>query len=243
MDACLWDNTLHAQKRECYTRDLRSAIVQSLIRSRTWHGSLTRYNVYEERFVTMRKGTGLLDLLEVTSRADWRRWLRKNHQSANEIWLVYHKKDSGKPRIPYNDAVEEALCFGWIDSTVRSLDAQRFAQKFSPRKPGSAYSPANIERLRKLIASGRVSKDVLVTIGKLPTARLVVAEDILDAIKANKLAWENYRKLSPAYKRIRIGFIEGARNRPPEFKKRLNYFIKMTAQNKQFGFGGIEKYY
>jgi hypothetical protein len=65
----------------------------------------------------------------------------------------------------------------------------------------------------------------------------------LEAIKANKEAWTNYRRLSAAYKRIRIGFIEGARNRPAEFQKRLKYFIRMTAKNKQFGFGGIEKYY
>ncbi len=89
-------------------------------------------------------------------------------------------------------------------------------------------------------------KNVLATLPNLSESRspkLVVAKDILDAIKANKEAWANYRKLSPAYKRIRIGFIEGARNRPAEFKKRLDYFIKMTAKNKLFGFGGIEKYY
>jgi uncharacterized protein YdeI (YjbR/CyaY-like superfamily) len=184
-----------------------------------------------------------MKILEVKDRDAWRRWLKQNHLTAPGVWLVYYKKGSGKPRIPYNDAVEEALCFGWIDSNVRSLNEQRFAQRFSPRGPKSAYSPANQERLRKLIADGRVSKDVLTSIGKLPAARLVVARDILEAIKADKAAWANYRKLSPAYKRIRIGFIEAARNRPAEFKKRLHYFIKMTAQNKQFGFGGIEKYY
>ncbi len=184
-----------------------------------------------------------MEILEVDTRAQWRSWLKRNCKTATEIWLVYYRKGSGKPRIAYNDAVEEALCFGWIDSIVRGIDDQRMAQRFSPRKPGSPYSPANLERLRKLVAAGKVSKDVLLTLGKLPSARLRIADDILQAIKADRDAWNNFRRFSPAYKRIRIGFIEGARNRPAEFQKRLRYFIKMTAKNKQFGFGGIEKYY
>ena len=183
------------------------------------------------------------DLLEVSSRAAWRRWLRKNHGSAKEAWLVYFRKGSGKERVTYNDAVEEALCFGWIDSNVRSVDSERFAQRFSPRNPKTPYSPANQERLRNLLAAGKISRSVLATLPKMKEPRLIVAKDILQTIKSNPGAWKNYRKLSPAYKRIRIGFIEGARNRPAEFQKRLSYFIKMTAKGKQFGFGGIEKYY
>ncbi len=194
----------------------------------------------------MRKTATEFNLLDTSDRKEWRRWLRKNYKSAAEVWLVFYKKGSGKARIPYNDAVEEALCFGWIDSIVRRLDDERYAQRFSPRRPNSSYSPANIERLRQLVDAGKVAKPVLATLPSLEAAkepRLVVAPDILQAIKANKEAWANYRKLSPSYKRIRIGFIEGARNRPAEFKKRLDYFIRMTAKNKLFGFGGIEKYY
>jgi len=194
----------------------------------------------------MRKSTDELDIVEAADRTEWRRWLKKNYKTAKDVWLVFYKKGSGKSRIPYNDAVEEALCFGWIDSNVRSLDEARYAQRFSPRRPNSSYSVANIERLRRLVAEGRVQEDVLASLPALSEQkepRLVVAKDILAAIKANKEAWANYRKLSPAYKRIRIGFIEGARNRPAEFRKRLDYFIKMTAKNKLFGYGGIEKYY
>ena len=191
----------------------------------------------------IRKSTSSLDILEVPTRREWRRWLRGHAASAKEIWLVYYKKKSGKPRISYNDAVEEALCFGWIDSNVRSIDEQRFAQRFSPRKPKSPYSPANQERLHRLIAEGKVAKKVLATLGSLPSPRLVVARDILDAIKGNSDAWKYYRSLPAGYKRIRIGFIEAARHRPAEFQKRLNYFIRMTAKNKRFGFGGIEKYF
>jgi uncharacterized protein YdeI (YjbR/CyaY-like superfamily) len=194
----------------------------------------------------MRKEIADLHLLEISDRKEWRRWLKENFKTTGEVWLVYFKKGSGKARISYNDAVEEALCFGWIDSNVRSLDDHRYAQRFSPRRPNSPFSPANLERLRRLVADGKVEKGVLASLPILDAAReprLVVAPDILEAIKANKQAWANYRKLSRGYRRIRIGFIEGARNRPAEFKKRLDYFIKMTAKNKQFGFGGIEKYY
>jgi uncharacterized protein YdeI (YjbR/CyaY-like superfamily) len=181
--------------------------------------------------------------LYVADPAKWRRWLKANYKTAKEIWLVYYKKQSGKPRIAYNDAVEEALCFGWIDSNIRTIDEVRFAQRFSPRKPKSSYSPANRERLRKLIAAGKVPKSVIAGLPDIKTGRFKVAKDILEAIQANHEAWANYRKFSPSYKRIRIGFIEGARKRPTEFQKRLKYFIRMTTRNKQFGFGGIEKYY
>ena len=181
--------------------------------------------------------------LHATNRKDWRKWLREHYKTEKEIWLVYYKKATGKPRIEYNDAVEEALCFGWIDSIVRSIDDEKYAQRFSPRKPGSKYSPANKERLRSLLKKKKVIKEVRDMLGDLMNEKFSIPEDILAEIKSNKRAWKNFRKFSDAYKRIRIGFIEGARKRPAEFRKRLAYFIKMTEQNKQFGFGGIERHY
>ena len=181
--------------------------------------------------------------LHVTNRQAWRKWLKKHYKTEKEIWLVYYKKGTGKPRIEYNDAVEQALCFGWIDSIVKTLDEKRTAQRFSPRKPKSKYSPANKERLRKLIKQRKVIKEVRDTLGYISEEKFEIPKDILKAISANEEAWENFQKFSDAYIRIRIGFIDGARNRPDEFKKRLRYFIKMTGQNKQYGFGGIEKYF
>ncbi len=181
--------------------------------------------------------------LHVTNRKDWRAWLRKHYKTEKEVWLVYFKKETGKPRIAYNDAVEEALCFGWIDSTVKALDQERTAQRFSPRKPGSPYSPANKERLRNLVKQRKVIKQVRETLGDILEEKFEIPKDILNAIKANKAAWKNFQKFSDPYKRIRIGFIEGARKRPEEFKKRLRYFIQMTEKNKQYGFGGIEKHF
>jgi uncharacterized protein YdeI (YjbR/CyaY-like superfamily) len=177
------------------------------------------------------------------NRKAWRDWLKNHYRSEKEIWLVYYKEHTGKSRVSYNDAVEEALRFGWIDSTVRRIDEDRYAQRFSPRKPGTPYSQANRERLAALIAKGKVAREVLATLGEPAPKKFRVPTDILEAIKADPAAWINYRKFSPSYKRIRIAFIDGARNRPVEFEKRLRYFLRMTAKNKQFGFGGIEKYY
>ncbi|MEW6083913.1 MAG: YdeI/OmpD-associated family protein [Chloroflexota bacterium] len=179
--------------------------------------------------------------LYVTSRKNWRNWLKQNYKTENDIWLVYPRKATGKPRIEYNDAVEEALCFGWIDSIIKKLDDESTVQRFSPRKPKTSYSQANIERLRSLVAKKKVVKEVVESLGDILNKEFVIPSDILKAIKANKEAWKNFQKFSDSYKRIRIAFIHGARHRPEEFKKRLRYFIEMTEKNKMFGFGGIEK--
>ena len=192
----------------------------------------------------MKKASALNEkMLYVAERNAWRGWLAKHYDKEKEVWLIYPKKASGKPRIPYNDAVEEALCFGWIDSTVKRIDENSYAQRFSPRNSKSKYSQANKERLRELVRRGMILPEVQATLGDALTEEFTIPQDILKEIKANKPAWTNFQKFSPEYKRIRIAFIEGARNRPAEFRKRLNYFIEMTEKNKQFGFGGIEKYY
>jgi len=191
----------------------------------------------------MRRNLDEAKLLYVTNRDEWRNWLKKHYRSEREVWLVYYKKHTGKPRIPYNDAVEEALCFGWIDNTVKSIDEDRYAQRFSVRNPKTPYSQANKERLRNLIKQGKVVEEVLATLGSLAEEQFEIPSDILEAIRANDKAWENFQRLSEPYIRVRIAFIDAARKRPEEFKKRLKYFIEMTEKNKQFGFGGIEKYY
>lgn len=182
------------------------------------------------------------DTLYVANREDWRKWLKENYKTANEIWLVYYRKHTGTARIPYNDAVEEALCFGWIDSITKTIDDERYAQRFTPRNPGSTYSQTNIERLRRLIEQGKVVPEVLATLGDVVEKEFEFPVDIMAALQGNKRAWENFQRYSGPYRRIRIAFIDTARKRPGEFEKRLKHFIKMTEQDKQYGFG-IEEYY
>ncbi len=171
--------------------------------------------------------------LYVSTRKAWRDWLKKHHAKEKDIWLVYYNKESGKPRVPYNDAVEEALCFGWIDSTVKKVNTDRFAQRFSPRKPGSRWSEINKERVRRLLKQGKMTPAGLAAAGALET--FVMPPDILKRLKADKKAWRNFQRFPDTYKRIRVGWIDGARKRPDEFEKRLGYLLKMTAQNKRFG--------
>lgn len=176
------------------------------------------------------------------NRREWRAWLAKHHRTAPEIWLIYYKKHSGKPRIPYNDAVEEALCYGWIDSILKPIDANCWAQRYSPRKPTSRLSEMNRERVRRLIKAKRMTKAGLAKIAHAfdsarDTKRLKwsVPRDILARLKKSPATWRNYQRFPESYRRIRIGWIVAARHRPVAFRQRLNYFLKMTAQNKRFG--------
>lgn len=177
----------------------------------------------------------ITETLYVKTRAEWRQWLATHHATKREIWLVYYKQSSGKPRIAYNDAVEVALCFGWIDSTQKSLDAERSAQKFSPRKPKSNWSELNKERARQLVANGDMTDAGRVLLPDLSTESFVIPADILAALKADKEAWTHFQQFSVRYTRIRIGYIEEVRKQPEVFSKRLAHFVKMTAQNKTYG--------
>ena len=98
------------------------------------------------------------------SRAAWRDWLEKNHDKASEIWLAFYKKSSGKASGSYEEALQEALCFGWIDSIVQKLDEERYIQRWTPRKPQSIWSASNKARVRKLIAKGRMAAPGLAAI-------------------------------------------------------------------------------
>ena len=180
--------------------------------------------------------------LYIKTRSEWRNWLKKNYKTEKEIWLVFQNKSSGKTGITYEDAVEEALCFGWIDSIVKKTEKHSRVQRFTPRNPKSSYSQLNKERLKRLLRKKKVISKVRKTLGDLENEKFVFPMDIIEEIMKNKEAWKNYQKFSEAYKRIRIAFIDGARKRPDVLRQRLNYFIKMTAKNKHYGTPGIEKY-
>jgi uncharacterized protein YdeI (YjbR/CyaY-like superfamily) len=104
------------------------------------------------------------ETLYVTTREDFRKWLEKNHKSKKEIWLIQYKKATRKPSLNYVDAVEEAICFGWIDGLEKSMDAERYALRFSPRRPQSNWTETNKERARRLIAEGKMTEPGLATL-------------------------------------------------------------------------------
>ena len=98
------------------------------------------------------------ETLYVTTCEEFRKWLEENHKSKKEIWLIQYKKATRKPSINYVEAVEEAICLGWIDSTEKSMDAERYATRFSPRRPKSNWTETNKERARKMIAEGKMTE-------------------------------------------------------------------------------------
>ena len=182
--------------------------------------------------------TEITEVLDATDRDEWRRWLELNHASKPDVWLVYYRKSSGKERIPYNDAVEEALCFGWIDSQQKNLDSERYVQRFSPRRPGASYSQANKVRLGRLIEQGKVIPEVLKQIPPgILKEDLEVALDIIEAIDADSEASKNFRSLPDDYRRIRVAYIESQRKHGEEaFQQSLRNFVKMTAKGKRIGY-------
>src|SRR5687768_9449270 len=102
----------------------------------------------------------ITETLYVTDRAAWRQWLKANYKTKTEIWLVYYKKHTARPTIPYEHAVEEALCFGWIDGIEKRIDDERYAGRFTPRNPKTPYAESNQARLRNLLAEGKVMPEV-----------------------------------------------------------------------------------
>lgn len=120
------------------------------------------------------------------NREEWRRWLTDNFDTAREIWFVFPHKSSGKKSIVYNDAVEEALCFDWIDSTIRPLDAEHKIQRFTPRNPKSPYSQANKERLKWLMDNGMIHPKFEEKIQKVLSVPFVFPDDIIDRLKEDR---------------------------------------------------------
>lgn len=184
--------------------------------------------------------------LYVTNRDDWRAWLEKHHNTEREVWLIYYKKHTGKSRIPYDDAVEEALCFGWIDSIIKRIDDQKYAQKFTPRKDESKWSELNKRRAKKMIEGGRMTEAGLAKVknidfndvrdpkSKPSRKELIIPPYIKEALEADGNAWRNFNNLAISYKKQYIGWITSAK-REETRKRRLEEAIELLTQNQKLG--------
>ncbi len=168
-------------------------------------------------------------------RTAWRQWLAEHHANAKEIWLVTYGRGTGKPSVPYLQAVEEALCFGWIDGIAKKIDAERTGQRFTPRRPRSHWTELNKERARRLIASGLMTEAGRAVLPDLALEAFEIPADILTALQADSEVWANFQRFPALYQRIRIGYIEEVRKQPAVFQSRLANFLHKTKQNKQFG--------
>jgi uncharacterized protein YdeI (YjbR/CyaY-like superfamily) len=168
-------------------------------------------------------------------RAAWRQWLAEHHAAAKEIWLIYYRKGVDRPSIPYLHAVEEALCFGWIDGIAKTMDAERNAQRFTPRKSKSHWTELNKDRARRLIVAGLMTDAGFATLPDLSLEAFQIAPDILATLQSEPEVWAHFQAFPESYKRIRVSYIEEMRRQPAEFQKRLANFLTKTRQNKMFG--------
>lgn len=185
-------------------------------------------------------GSKILKTLDARTPGEWRRWLADHHDSVSEVWLVFHKQHTAQPSIDYQDAVDEALCFGWIDSLVRRLDDATYARKFTPRKPDSKWSTSNRTRYAQLKASGRLMPTGL---NRPPTHRsgdaprpspTKVPPYIQEGLRNHPAACRYFDSLAPSYRRLYIGWIDSAKRQETKMR-RLQEAIRLLAAGRKLG--------
>ncbi|MBZ5553781.1 MAG: YdeI/OmpD-associated family protein [Acidobacteriia bacterium] len=184
--------------------------------------------------------------LFVSNRAAWRAWLSQNHENETEIWLIHYKKRTGRPSLPYEDAVNEGLCFGWIDSLVQRIDSERYARKFTPRKAQSRWSELNKCRVKALIREGRMRS---MGLAKIPdqvlrdkagsetlrqTKTSAIPPSIKQVLMANSQAWRNFKGLAPSYRRLYVKWITAARKEETR-QRRMQEALALLSQGKKLG--------
>ncbi len=178
----------------------------------------------------------ITNLLRASSRAELREWLAQHHATERECWVVVRRgrpKDDGT--FWYIDAVEEAMCFGWIDSTVKKIDATTTAQRLCPRKAGSVWSELNKERCRRMEALGLMTDAGRAVLPDMSERGFVIDEDILRALKSDAEVWANFCRLPDLYRRVRIDTIQIKRRERALFESRLAKFIDNTRRGVMYG--------
>jgi uncharacterized protein YdeI (YjbR/CyaY-like superfamily) len=184
--------------------------------------------------------------LYVQDREGWRGWLETHADKETVIWLIFYKKGSGRRSVPYPDAVEEALCFGWIDSIIKRLDDEKYIQKFTPRKEKSQWSTLNVGRVRRMISQGRMTErgmalyryaeehGLLPEPGSKPGKDLAIPGFITDGLSANKKAGKIFYSLAPSHKRMYILWIMDAKKEETRIR-RLKEAIGLLNRGKKLG--------
>lgn len=187
---------------------------------------------YKSKWPTME----IHNLLDIKSRTELREWLIHNHKTEKECWVVVKR---GRPTddntIWYIDAVEEALCFGWIDSTTKKIAEDVTAQKLCPRKPRSNWSELNKERCRRMERLGLMTDAGRAVLPDMSPNGFIIDKDILQRLQSDQVVWNNFCKFPDLYRRIRIDTIQIKKNQPELFESRLNKFIENTRKGLLYG--------
>jgi uncharacterized protein YdeI (YjbR/CyaY-like superfamily) len=176
------------------------------------------------------------------SLADWRNWLAKNYDCEPEVWLVYRKAGRGKTNIDYESSVEEALCFGWVDSIIQKIDEETYARKFNPRRKDSVWSETNKRRVVKTLREGRMTEAGMAKVTfdvnevepgkpKLRRPAVEMPEKMKKALKSHPRVWEAFQKISPSYRRNYILWLSDAK-KPETFERRLQILMEEVLAGK-----------
>lgn len=177
-----------------------------------------------------------INILKAKNREELRLWLENNYEKQKECWVIVKR---GKPQNDdtfwYIDAVEEALCFGWIDSTVKKLDNGITIQRLSPRKKGSIWSELNKERCRRMEKLGKMTQAGKKVLPDLSEKGFNIDIDILEALKKDEMVWANFYKFPSLYQRVRIDTIQIKKKNPQLFQKRLEKLIENTKKGIMYG--------
>lgn len=180
------------------------------------------------------------------NRAEWRAWLADHHDKETEIWLVYYKKGTGVASIDYESSVDEALCYGWVDSLIKKIDDRKYARKFTPRKDDSKWSPSNIKRGKKLMEDGLMTEFGLQKIEaakqsgrwdepvQRPELSFEMHPEFARALRQNQKAQESFDNLAPTYQKQYLGWIEVAKQ-PETRQKRIKESIRLLSEGKKLG--------
>lgn len=185
----------------------------------------------------------ITETFEPRSRQDWRKWLGRHHAESKAIWVVFLKKHTGRAALTYQDALEEALCFGWIDGVRKRIDDLRFAQRFTPRTKSSRWSETNRALAADLEARGLMTPAGLAARGSAPPDPPRTGEQtsgvpgwLAGALRASPLAWKNSDALPPSHQRRYVGWISSAK-RDETREKRVAEAIALLEENKRIGLG------
>jgi uncharacterized protein YdeI (YjbR/CyaY-like superfamily) len=179
-----------------------------------------------------------MNTLYAKDRNQWRDWLTTNAASRKEIWLIYYKKDSRKSSIAHEDAVRQAICFGWIDGIVKKLDSERTVRRFTPRKPESYWSALNIKRAEELIRTGEMTPSGLLVFKperKTEVQLSHFSSELKNIFRKSKAAWKNFQSFPPYYRRMTTGWVTSAK-KPETQMQRLQQLIEFSAANRKINF-------
>jgi len=179
--------------------------------------------------------------LYFANRDEWREWLARNHAAEKEAWLVHYKKHIARPALPYEDAVEEALCFGWIDGLLRRLDGEKYALRYSPRRKNSVWSEGNKARVERMIEQGRMTEAGLAAVNRAKEngewdraaqrEALEVPPDLERALAASKAADRGFQRLSPSRRKQLIWWVASAKTKATR-DRRIDSTVRLSRGDK-----------